>query len=44
MDTMGSDDTSTREGLPEGFFEMEIISNAPNNVELNQQESDPEPA
>lgn len=36
---MGGDSKEAKEGLPEDFFEMEIISNMPNNVELNRSSS-----
>lgn len=36
MGTMSNKEEHSEEGLPEDFFEMEIISNKPNNVELNE--------
>lgn len=33
---MSTETDGSKDTLPRGFFEMEIISNAPNNVELNE--------
>ncbi len=41
MDAMASKAESSKKTLPEDFFEMEIISNQPNNVELNEGSSGP---
>lgn len=34
--TMAAESTSSKKTLPEGFFDMEIVSNRPDNVELNE--------
>lgn len=40
MNKVMSTDASPDRGLPEDFFEMEIISNAGNSVELNEGDPD----
>lgn len=34
--TMAAKAPSSKKTLPEGFFDMEIVSNRPDNVELNE--------